>query len=85
MKQRRILPIRDTEENLELINPVLGKQELVKVFCKDGSSKFKIGDGLRRYRELPFVKDNKIEVRLDEDLSWGKYLVRFTIKQNETI
>lgn len=51
-----VLLRRDKESEWESHNPILRKHEIVKVFLEDGSSpKFKVGNGVSRYKELPFV------------------------------
>lgn len=34
----KVIPRRDKEEGCEQFNPILGEQELVKVFCENGES-----------------------------------------------
>ena len=59
MEQIKVIPRRDKEEVWEQFNPILGEQELVKVFCENEEERFKIGDGKTTYRNLPFVEGNK--------------------------
>lgn len=79
----KVIPRRDKEEGWEQFNPILGEQELVKVFCENGEERFKIGDGKTTYRNLPFVEGNKIEIDLTKDVNWGRYVVRLSIKEGD--
>ena len=40
---------------VEYQDPILDRREPVVVFCEDGSTKMKIGDGVHKYSELPFI------------------------------
>lgn len=56
-----IRPRRGTEEDWSIVNPQLAEGELIMV-CPDsgvgtGFTKFKIGDGLHRFLELPYAFD----------------------------
>ena len=79
----KVIPRRDKEEVWEQSNPILGEQELVKVFCENGEERFKIGDGKTTYKNLPFVEGNKIEIDLTKDVNWGRYVVRLSIKEGD--
>lgn len=41
-------------------NPLLERREPVVVFMEDGSTKMKIGDGVNRYRDLPWLGEQEI-------------------------
>lgn len=44
------------EEAVELNNPFLERREPIVVYCRDGSTRLKIGDGVHYYNELDWVK-----------------------------
>lgn len=49
-----ILPRCDTEQNWNAVNPVLKENEFIIVGIDDTCRKYKLGDGVHRYTELPF-------------------------------
>lgn len=51
----KVILRRDTKENWEKYNPVLKKNEIIKIFFENDLPKFKIGDGFSKYSDLPFV------------------------------
>ena len=61
---------------LEYENPKLDRREPVVVFCDDGITRLKIGDGTTRYNDLPYVGGNNsqpvnivVDSRLDLESS----------------
>lgn len=46
---------RGKEDAINRVNPILEAGEPIVVFCKDGSTKIKIGDGVTSYLDLEFV------------------------------
>lgn len=55
-----------TQEAVELNNPLLARREPVVVFCNDGITRVKIGDGIHHYDELewvgePITKADKVQ------------------------
>ena len=40
---------------LEVVNPQLDRREPIVVYCKDGKTRLKIGDGIHRYNDLKFI------------------------------
>ena len=50
----RIQTRRDTASNWETKNPVLLAGELIIVTTNAGDTRFKIGDGVKTYTQLPF-------------------------------
>ena len=50
----RILPRRDTEEKWNEINPVLREDEFIVIVVDKTCKKYKLGDGVHKYSELPF-------------------------------
>ena len=61
MGYAKIRPRRGTEAEWSLVNPILAEGELVMV-CPDsgvgtGLTKFKIGDGITKYQDLPYAFD----------------------------
>lgn len=40
---------------VECQNPILDRREPVVIYCEDGSTKMKIGDGIHKYSELPYL------------------------------
>lgn len=44
------------EDSLLRNNPLLKRREPIVVFCNDGTTKMKIGDGVHTYRELDWLK-----------------------------
>lgn len=44
------------EEAVERNNPFLERREPIVVYCKDGITRMKIGDGVHHYDELDWVK-----------------------------
>ena len=40
---------------VEFDNPLLDRREPIIVFCNDGTTRMKIGDGKRRFKDLPYV------------------------------
>ncbi len=50
----RVKHKKDTSANWTKNNPVLLDGELVIVITNSGEERFKIGDGTKKYRQLPF-------------------------------
>lgn len=50
----RVKNKRDTEANWESKNPVLLDGEIIVVTTTSGDTRFKVGDGKKTYRQLPF-------------------------------
>lgn len=48
-----------TQEAVEFNNPLLARREPVVVFCDDGTTRIKIGDGIHYYKELEWVGESK--------------------------
>ena len=48
----------DTSANWEKNNPVLLAGEIIVVKTNDGKIRFKVGDGEKRYNQLPFSDEN---------------------------
>lgn len=46
---------RGEEFTLQRLNPLLRKGEPIVVYCKDGKTNIKIGDGIHKYNDLPFL------------------------------
>ena len=61
MAYAKIRPRRGTEYEFSVYNPVLASGELVLIYpdsgCGTGLSKFKIGDGVNKYTDLPYAFD----------------------------
>lgn len=52
-----IFKLKGGEENVLIqVNPPLSRREPIVVFCEDGTTKLKIGDGEHTYNELDFVE-----------------------------
>lgn len=84
MKERiKIIPRRDKESNWKAYNPVLGVQELVKVYGEGGKERWKMGDGKTPFVDLPEIEENKITIDLSQDLEWGNLFVRLSIREDE--
>lgn len=49
---------RGQQEAVERANPILEAGEPLAVFCKDGKTRLKIGDGLTTYKDLNFIGDD---------------------------
>ena len=49
---------RGQQEAVERVNPVLEAGEPLAVFCKDGKTRLKIGDGVTAYKDLNFIGDD---------------------------
>lgn len=47
------------EEVVERNNPMLLRREPIVVYCRDGVTRMKIGDGVHRYDELDWVGGNQ--------------------------
>ena len=54
----RIKSKRDTASNWETNNPVLLNGELIIVDTNAGDVRFKIGDGVKTYTQLPFQDES---------------------------
>lgn len=63
MKKARMCQKSDTEANWELYNPVLYKGEIA--FSSD-TGNFKIGDGINRWRGLPYYMEPLTEKDLEK-------------------
>lgn len=49
---------RGQQEAIERVNPVLDAGEPIAVFCSDGKTRLKIGDGITPYIDLNFIGDD---------------------------
>lgn len=49
---------RGQQEAVERVNPVLEAGEPIAIFCKDGKTRLKIGDGITAYNDLNFIGDD---------------------------
>lgn len=58
----RIQNKRDTASNWETNNPVLLSGELIVVDTDAGDARFKIGDGVKTYTQLPFQDESLYNV-----------------------
>lgn len=54
----RIKTRRDTAANWEVQNPVLLEGELIIVTTNAGDTRFKVGDGVKTYKQLPFQDES---------------------------
>lgn len=62
-KQVKVIPRRDRVEKWEYYNPILKRQELVKVFFTDGTERWKIGDGKTHFVDLPVAGHSCLQRR----------------------
>lgn len=53
----RVKHKRDTSANWTSNNPVLLNGEIILVDTADGELRFKVGDGTKRYTQLPFTDE----------------------------
>ena len=54
---------RGQQEAVEHTNPILEAGEPLAVFCSDGKTRLKIGDGVTSYKDLNFIgDDNNTEI-----------------------
>ena len=56
------------EDAVNRANPLLDRREPIVVFCNDGITRMKIGDGVHRYDELKFIGEQELccgKTRLD--------------------
>ena len=68
---------RGTESAIETKNPILASGEPIIVFCPDNTTKLKVGDGTKPYKDLPFVggtvsydaNGNITNIAIDSELS----------------
>lgn len=51
----------DTETNWESNNPIILDGEIIVIKCTDGTTKFKVGDGTKRYLALDFIDKNLLD------------------------
>lgn len=56
------------QEAVEYQNPFLERREPIVVFCKDGITRLKVGDGEHNYNELDFITNVAIDVNDIEGL-----------------
>lgn len=75
----KVILRRDTKENWEKYNPVLKKNEIVKIFFKNDLPKFKIGDGFSKYSDLPFVEGDKFVIDANTPFITGNFEIRFDV------
>lgn len=75
----KVLLRRDTEENWNKYNPILKKHEIVKIFLNNNESKFKVGDGISKYSELPFVEGDKFVIDANTPFITGNFEIRFDV------
>lgn len=64
----RIQYKKDTDVNWTSNNPVLLENELIIVEMENGDCRFKIGDGVRAYSDLPFA-DQLLRDKVDSKVS----------------
>lgn len=64
LSDTRIQLRRDTEKNWTSKNPVLSDGEMIVVKTNDGKIRKKIGDGIKKFSELPYD-----EIAVDDALS----------------
>ena len=57
---------RGNEDILKEKNPALQRGEPIIVFCNDGSVRFKAGDGINMYNDLPFIGGSVTEDLVNE-------------------
>lgn len=69
---------RGPQSVIEAKNPILAEGEPIVIFCEDGSTKLKIGDGKTPYRELDYIggtitqdpeSGEIVEIEIDSTLS----------------
>lgn len=56
------------EDAVNRANPLLDRREPIVVFCNDGITRMKIGDGVHRYDKLKFIGEQELycgKTRLD--------------------
>jgi len=53
---------RDSLENWVNQNPILRKNEIIKVYFESGTSSFKVGDGTTTFSSLPYSEDGLIVI-----------------------
>ena len=58
---------RGKQEAFERKNPVLASGEPVVVWCKDGTTKLKFGNGRSKYKDLPFMNEDNIVSKPTKD------------------
>ena len=75
----RITMKRDTAANWEQNNPVLLNGEIIIVDTASGEVRFKVGDGTKLYKQLPF-SDEAVRALISEKSG----AVRYDISQNLT-
>ena len=71
------------QEAVERNNPFLERREPIVVYCKDGITRMKIGDGIHKYNELDWVKiggsdEKEIEIfntHFDFPIPGNEYIV----------
>lgn len=47
------------EDAVNRNNPLLDRREPIVVYCKDGKTRMKIGDGEHYYKDLPFIGEGE--------------------------
>lgn len=67
----RLIMRKDTEANFESADPVLWDGEEILVVCADGKIKRKLGDGVSRYKQLPFSESGGSGIDIDRILFDG--------------
>jgi hypothetical protein len=55
---------RGLQAAVERVNPILEAGEPITVFCNDGITRLKIGDGIHTYKELNFIGDNNTQMEI---------------------
>ena len=61
------------QEAVELENPILDRREPIIVYCTDGITRMKIGDGIHHYNELEWIGggvSSNINIMVDNRLSF---------------
>lgn len=53
------------EAAVEKVNPLLDRREPIVVYCKDGKTRMKIGDGVHYYKDLDWVGGEDTEIPQD--------------------
>lgn len=68
----RIRQKKDTASNWANSNPVLLNGELIAVETSDGAIRFKIGDGIKTFNQLPYTDEsiyNTVDSKIAAELS----------------
>lgn len=74
---------RDTDENWETYNPVLLDGEIIIVDTANGEVRKKVGDGVKKYTELPF--DDEYVIGLINEVGGGSTAVNATLLASDWV